>query len=144
MKTIRFLVVIVAAIALSGCKVEGCTDPEASNYDVDANDNDGSCNYEGDLVFWYNETASAGLINDGSTSLTYYINNQVVGSSASNTFWNSAPNCGQNSSVTATIDLGSSQSVAVSYSVVDQDSFEIWAGDISVDANSCLALELAW
>ncbi|MDB2364009.1 DUF4856 domain-containing protein [Flavobacteriales bacterium] len=42
--------VALALISLSSCKNEGCTDPAATNYNVDADTENGSCIYEGELV----------------------------------------------------------------------------------------------
>ncbi len=46
-KLFSFLLIGTLAIANIGCsKEEGCTDPEATNYDPNAEEDDGSCNYE--------------------------------------------------------------------------------------------------
>ena len=45
----------LAVIFLSGCAVEGCTDPNANNFNPDATITDGSCNYTGEAVFWYGQ-----------------------------------------------------------------------------------------
>lgn len=40
---------VLSTIAFDSCQtVEGCTDPEAENYNPDADDNDGSCTYARD------------------------------------------------------------------------------------------------
>ncbi|MCH8329981.1 MAG: hypothetical protein IH946_01145 [Bacteroidetes bacterium] len=47
MKRVTLLLCLLAigTIVFTGCKKEGCTDPEATNYDADAKDDDGSCIY---------------------------------------------------------------------------------------------------
>lgn len=50
MKKLKFisgLAIVVLALGVTACKKEGCTDPLASNYDEKANDDDGSCIYDG-------------------------------------------------------------------------------------------------
>lgn len=48
-KLFSFLLIGTLAIANIGCsKEEGCTDPKATNYDPNAEEDDGSCNYEDD------------------------------------------------------------------------------------------------
>lgn len=43
-----FLLLLLIAV---GCKKEGCTDPEAHNYWKHANQDDGSCFYQGYVIF---------------------------------------------------------------------------------------------
>lgn len=134
-----------ATVFTTSCsKEQGCTDPDSVNYSSTAEEDDGSCRYEGKVVFWYNETAANGLTGDGAVSLTYYVDGQVVGSSSASTYWTGAPDCGQDASVTVTKDLGSVKTQSYSYSVKDQTDFEYWSGTINFNANTCTALELDW
>ena len=137
----------VATVFTTSCsKEQGCTDPDSKNYSETAEEDDGSCNYEGGAVFWYNETTAQGLVNDGAISLTYYVDGKIVGSSASNVFWTGteAPDCGQNGSVTVVKNLGHVKTQAYSYSVIDQRDWEYWGGIINFNANTCTAVKLNW
>ncbi|HEX2968350.1 MAG TPA: hypothetical protein VHO46_04530 [Bacteroidales bacterium] len=125
-------------------KVKGCTDPDSINYDNLAEKNDGSCRYEGYGVIWYGEEASAGLTADGATALTYYLDGEVVGSSAASVYRTSEPGCGDDATVSVTQDLGKSKIRTYTLSVKDQTGFEYWNTDMTFEANSCLALELTW
>jgi hypothetical protein len=81
-----------ATVPNISCRKEpGCTDPTSKNYSATAEIDNGSCTYEGSAVFWYNETTSSRLINDGAISLIYYVDGEIVGSSASNVYWTGAP-----------------------------------------------------
>ena len=62
-------------------------DKDSYTYDSAAQQDDGSCLFEGQIVFWYSQAASAGLIADGATALTFYLNSQIVGSSAASVYW---------------------------------------------------------
>jgi hypothetical protein len=100
--------------------------------------------YEGQIVFWYDQTASAGLIADGATALTFYLSTQVVGSTATSLYWATAPSCGLNGSVTVKEDLGNAKTHAYSLSVKDQTGFEYWTETVNVDANTCTQFQLVW
>jgi hypothetical protein len=135
--------VLFLAVGLFSCKKEpGCTDPNAVNYEASAEENDGSCTFEGEIVLWYGEDASEFLVNDGATTLTFYVNDEIVGSTAANIFWTSAPNCGSNASITVTKSLGTATNQSYEYSVVDQTGWEYWSGVINFSANTCLNTEL--
>ncbi len=142
MKKLLFLLAIPMALSITSCKKAGCTDPEAENYSSGAKKEDHSCTYKGEIVFWNDQTISQDMINAGITSLTYYVDGQIVGSSVSSIYWTSAPSCGQNGSITVTKDLGSAKNKSYTYSIVDQDGFELWAGVANFTANTCTKIQL--
>lgn len=125
-------------------KIKGCMDIDSKNYKATAQADDGSCLYEGDIVFWYDQTASTGLLADGATALTFYLSGQVIGSSATSAYWVVAPVCGQNGSITASEDLGKVKTLAYTLSVVDQTGFEYWNETLNIDANTCIQFQLLW
>jgi hypothetical protein len=138
------LVISAFAIMSSSCaKEKGCMDPESINYNPDAEEDDGSCEYEGRVVFWYNEATAAFLSLGDVTALTYYVDGTVVGSSAASVVWTGAPDCGQDGSVTVTKNLGNVKSKAYTYSVKDQDGNELWSGTLNFKANTCVAVQLS-
>jgi hypothetical protein len=141
-KTLRLIGFICAVMLFSSCKKEGCTDKNATNYSPDADQDDGTCKFEGQIVFWYSEATATWLVNEGSSSLTYYFDGVIVGSSASNVFWTAAPACGANSSITVTKDMGLSKTKSYTYSVVDGSGVTLWTGTVTLDANTCLAFQL--
>lgn len=125
-------------------KIRGCMDRDSKDYKATAQVDDGSCLYEGDIVFWYDQSASNGLLADGATALTFYLSGQVIGSSATSVYWVAAPVCGQNGSITATEDLGNVKTLVYTLSVVDQTGFEYWNERLNIDANTCIQFQLLW
>ena len=111
------------------------------NYESDATQNDGSCNYEGRVVFWYGQAVSEAK-SPVATSYTYYVDGQVVGSQAVSTYWTAAPDCGQNASITVTKDMGGSKIYPATYEVVDDAGYTIWSGIVNFEANTCTTYEL--
>jgi len=142
MKTPLILLIACFTLTLTSCKKEGCTDLDATNYSSSAKTNDGSCSFEGDVVLWFGESTSNFLINDDAEVLTYYVDGQVVGSGATSIFWTGEPECGQNSSITITKNLGNAKNMSYTYSVVDQTGFEYYAGVLNFTANTCSKVEL--
>jgi hypothetical protein len=125
-------------------KIRGCTDRDSYTYSADAQEDDGSCLYEGSIVVWYDQAASDGLIADGATSLTFTLNGEYIGSTTTDIYWEAAPDCGSNGSVTGSEDLGKNKTQAYTLSVKDQDNFEYWNAVVNIDANTCLQFQLLW
>jgi len=136
------LFLISGTVTLSSCRKEGCTDKTAKNYNEKAKKDDGTCAFEGSVVFWYDQSVANFLDGDGATTLYFYLDGQLVGSQGALMYWTSAPTCGQNSSITVTKDLGTVKSKTYTYKVIDQTGFEYWSGSLSVDANTCLKQQL--
>lgn len=134
----------VLALAFSSCAKEGCTDPDSVNYDPKATQSDGTCRYEGEAVFWYNEATADSLVNDDATSLLFYVDGKLVGSTSTSVFWSKAPECGETGSITIKKDLGSLKTGTATYSVRDQTDFEYWKGTLDFKANTCIGWELVW
>lgn len=101
-------------------------------------------NLKGRVVFWYGKTTSDSLIADGAASLSIYIDGNVVGSYATNVYFTSEPDCGQNSTVTVEKDLGDKSSITLPYNIKDNTGFEYWSGDVEFEANTCNSIELVW
>jgi len=138
------LFLTVSLISFYSCEKPGCIDPDSINYDPDATTDDGSCQYEGNAVIWYGSATAQELINDGATSLFYYVDGQLVGSTAASFYFTAAPNCGQSGTITITKSLGFSKTLNFPFSVKDQTGFEYWNGTLTFNANDCFKMELTW
>ena len=140
---IILILFLVGAVSTSCGKVQGCTDASAKNFSTEAEEDDGSCTYEGEIIFWYMQSVSSSLSSDGITSLAYYVEGELVGSSAASVFHTSSPDCGANGTVTVTRDLGSAKSKQYVFRVIDSENDEIvWEGTLNFKANTCTALQL--
>lgn len=147
MKRVIFMLILtlVSSVAITSCSGKrGCTDPEAINYNPEATRDNKKCEFEGSVVFWFDEEASIGLIDDGAISLTYWLDGELVGSSATSVFWTDAPACGQNASITATKNIGTRKTGNYQFEIIDQDDWTYWEGTVTIEANVCLQLQLLW
>jgi hypothetical protein len=125
-------------------KIKGCMDKDSYTYSAAAQEDDGSCLYEGEVVIWFDQAASDGLIADGATALTFYMNGELVETSATDVYWTVSPDCGAQGSITVTEDLGKVKTHAFTLSVKDQTGKEDWNTLINIDANTCLQFQLLW
>ncbi len=136
-------------IGFNSCeKKKGCMDKDSVNYDSSAESDDGSCRYEGTVVFWWDQNLTTEFQNNGVSVVKIYVDNQFEGSVAiSGQYWNSAPSCGASSTVTSKIDMGvnKSQSINVKYIVVDSNGDAI--GNpieqvYKIAANTCNSIQM--
>jgi hypothetical protein len=142
MKKVILGLLVLGTTVMTSCKKEGCTDPDSTTYNADAKKDDGTCNFQGEVVFWYGQTESNLLVNDGATTLTFYVDGEIVGSTAASVYWTASPTCGSNASITVTKNLGGVKTQSYSYRVEDQTGWEYYNGTLNFNANSCFALEL--
>ena len=143
MKTSLLLLTGLTFLTLFSCKKLGCSDIDGINYDSEVKPkNSSNCQYRGEVVFWHGETVAEFLINDGATSLFYYVDGVMVGSASTSTYWTGIPDCGANGSVTVTKELGAVKNKTYNYSIIDQTGYEYASGVVNFTANTCQSVEL--
>ena len=147
MKKLNFFFALIAlgmTLTLASCtQKEGCTDSNAENYDRDA-EKDCCCKYKGSVVFWYDQATSNKLITDGKTSLSFYVDDKLVGGHATNVYWTTGPECGTALSMTVDRDLGDLSSQVYEFTVYDNLGNLIWHNFQTWTANSCFKLQLTY
>ena len=117
----------ILLFSVSGCRkdIYGCTDPSAGNYAPNANVDNGSCRYYGNVMFWFDANNGTGTVNISNQQGT--ITGFVTGG---------VPSCGN--AVSATFNLPEGN---YSYSASATNGFT-WSGTATVVANSCQAYQL--
>lgn len=141
--------IIFTLLIISACKkdkVKGCMDSVATNYNSSATEDDGSCKYEGSIVFWNNVALEDTLTAHGADTLLYYINNVKVGISVvASSGRASAPACSQSGVFTLTEQLGSVKSQSYTLNVNDQTRHFQWSTTVKITASpSCTPFQLLY
>lgn len=156
MKTIKILslgLLIMGTTLFTSCGKKGCTDASASNYDNKNKRDDGSCDFEGKVVFWFNEATSVSLRESeavldtisGSTDLTYYLDDEEIGKESTTLYEVSAPGCLEISGETgATKTVGSEKKKTYEYTVKGFRGYVYWRGSVTLEAYECKDVQLTW
>jgi hypothetical protein len=79
---IAVFLLTILAVACNNSK-PGCTDNNAINYDYNATSSDGTCIYEAQpIVYWTLSYYNNVMADSGSTTITAYLDGELVGSAA--------------------------------------------------------------
>ncbi|RFC54294.1 hypothetical protein [Brumimicrobium aurantiacum] len=145
MKTIKLLslgLFLSGAMLFSSCKKEGCTNPDADNYDASANISDKSCLYTTDVIFWLKEDQSNSLVNDDIKKVDFYLNEEFLGNASTESFWDEAPTCDSTNVIRFSKELQKSNSEPFYYYVKDDEGFTLFQGLTELDTDSCRVILL--
>ena len=133
MKNIFLVSLLLFTTTFFSCKKDGCTDKDADNFCKECK-NGGVCQFTDNILFWFDRTTSQQIMTAGSTNLSYYIDGNLVGSSAAG---------GKDSGLRVAVSLGTSKSKTVSYRVLDQDKAVIWEGKADLKAKQGTLVDLS-
>ncbi len=119
----------ILLIGLNSCKKEiaGCTDSSATNYNVSATDNDGSCQYNGSVTFWINSSMNFVdvTVNGTNKTITVYYPGGGV-------------DCSTSGCATYSLPTGT-----YSYYAEEQGSLlNYWSGNVTITKNGCATMLL--
>ena len=140
---VSLIVVCSLFLLMVSCKKKGCTDPSSINYSQDAEKDDESCTYTGYVVFWFNSVTATNLVNASIPNIDFYVDQVKEGTVSATQFSVSEPVCSGSEGYTATIDLGTSKSVAKVYEIKDAATGNvIQSGFVTVTNTPCKWIEL--
>ena len=142
MKRIILLPILIMTLLIGSCKKEGCTDSLAENYNEKAKKDDGSCTYKADALIWWNEETSTALEDYESYVLYIYVDNVLVSTESIALFWNSAPECGAQGTVTASRDMKGNSKETVPYYIKDEYDEVLWDGYLEYEAGVCYSQQV--
>lgn len=116
-----FVITALATImfSINSCKTKGCTGADATNFNASANSDDGTCQYNGNILLWVNDNTANnwGALQSAQGNNLQSLTISVAGSStaaitlADVTTYTSptaAPTCSQGSVFSFALSLGNS------------------------------------
>ncbi len=141
--------ILFLALVFSSCQnqVDGCTDPAALNYDPNATQDDGSCQYaqannQGGIILWFRQsTANNFTSTQGVTAFNYIINGVLAGTQTMSQFDAAAPACDAPNRVTVRRAVTGTLEY-VPYVITTQTGDSIITGLFPFQAGACNALEI--
>jgi len=172
MKTnLLFLSVIIGMmVAVTSCGKKGCTDPNSENYCEKCKGDDGSCQYEGKVLFWWDKTTSDSMQAHGVIKLEIF--GQVPHTAPtswscvlceddyavldtrnpSSYYWSQEPAWGATGILSHSASLKGSVTYEISYGINAYSSTGMLPpytlnngnGKIQYEGGKCIAIKLTW
>lgn len=106
----------------------------------------GSCeddeNKSGSVIFWFDGETSHILLDDEAISLTYYVDNEIIGSSATSVYLNESPDCDRESLIKVTKSWEGDDDRTYTYKVIGNNDWEYWSGTVEFENDICMVIEL--
>lgn len=137
------LSMLVIGLSFVSCKKYGCTDPDALNFEEKVRSNNLLCEYQGSVLFWYDEIIQDSLNTlYNIKSLEYYVENVRVDSLEFENPLTKPPACGASEVATYTIDSTFGNKRWVKYQIVTELDVILYDSTVEVSANECLKIRL--
>ena len=144
-KVLLFSLSLITLISCETTPIEGCTDPNAINYNSQADINNNSCDFTADILFYMNQEAGIYLYNEGVEKLTFYINENNIGSQYNDGGFYTAqtpPNCFDNFFTTGSVYWSDNSYTTISWEAIDKTGYVWYGTTTNIEAKECLAMEL--
>jgi hypothetical protein len=153
----KILLLLTLALILNACErsTSGCIEPAAINYNINADYDDGSCNFQADVIFFYDAITANELNAAEFDRLDFYIegnpgNYEFVGSEYPTFIYAGIPNCYQNTYVTTPIHWSDSYSADINYlvygihdiGILGELETEVDLYSFNLGANECAAVPI--
>jgi hypothetical protein len=147
--SITAILLFIFIIESCAKKIGGCMDTNATNFNINANENNGTCQYQGKVVFWWNQAFADSCSHAGVDSVKIYTRGILqCATSVPTQSWSSAPDCGSASVLAFSIPLGENTSENVTIqAILISHGGTTWSTvnyNPLVAFNSCQSFQLLW
>jgi hypothetical protein len=138
MSKLLILSLFILFLLSIACKKQGCTDSLSKNYNSEANKDNGTCEYDGNCVFWFMPNNSLQLAN--CTYVKIYVDNVFIGGMATSSNYLSVPGCNEGG-VTYYTDMGKNETKTISYKITNASNTfaepEVYSGTLKINGGVC-------
>jgi len=131
-------------LALASCKdpVPGCTNRNAENYNVAAEEDDGTCSFRGGAVFYHDTQTGQQLLNNGVTNVRLFVDGTFMDSMSPNVGFSFVPTCDNvDAMIMSNFGIGNSPLKTFQYQIKDQDNNVLSSGTFEIRGNECTAVK---
>jgi hypothetical protein len=140
--SIKIVAVIFVAMSISACYKPGCMDPDADNYNSDANSADNSCSYNGNVVFWAKTGVADSLILLEHDTLRFELDGEMLDSMPTVGLVSANGECATGGTMKINRVFPGSTKHTYKYRVKGEDYVTIYEGFVSIHAGECEPVQL--
>jgi hypothetical protein len=137
------LLPLLLMFAGASCSKEGCNNIEAENFDAEADQNDGSCSYSGNVNYWCLPYVSDSLFTiEGHVMLRFELEGEIVDSIATQSFFAASGQCGLTGTKTIKRTYTGNTERYYKYRIKGNGFTTIYEDIIEISANECTIIQL--
>lgn len=132
--------IIATGLFFTSCKKEGCTDTMAVNYDGSADQDDNSCTFDAELLFWYD--SDMGSVPYNASDVTFYMNDVALGTSGGELARTDVPTCDSINVVKFDFDMKKNKAAFYEYEIRASNGTVITSKIVNITAGKCNAYDI--